>query len=378
MSRSGARSAAKRAFKRNPKAFIIIVVAIILIAVTLLVVFRFAFPDRWNAIFKGEQESPLVYGDGDLAVHFLDVGQGDCIYIEFPDNTDMVIDCGNDCDYLADVKEYIDRYDDDGTIDHLMLTHSDQDHVDHLDEIINDYVVKNIYMPNILAEPSNAALKERVNALDQDKLAMFTDDDTISTKTYANFFIAALSEPDCTIHLNMDDDENTNNIVIENTEYAYSLTFYCPTKAYYDATGLGNDKLRNAVSPIGILSYNGRRIVLTGDSNELNEPTFVRRIGQIDCDVLKVGHHGSETSSTQTFLAAIKCEYAVISCNEIGNTYFHPRQAALDRMKALNMTVFRTDNDGTILLTVSSSGALTFHPSTPNPNNFIGADQDFD
>ena len=103
------------------------------------------------------------------------------------------------------------------------------------------------------------------------------------------------------------------------------------------------------------------RIVLTGDSNEINEPTFVERIGgSLDCDVLKVGHHGSETSSTEEFLDAINCEYAVISCNADGNTFYHPRQNTLDRFIADDMTIYRTDNNGNIVLTVDENGEMKF------------------
>ena len=137
------------------------------------------------------------------------------------------------------------------------------------------------------------------------------------------------------------------------------LTFYCPTAEYYAESDLSSAEEKNAISPIGVLEYNGFRIVLTGDSNEINEPTFVDRIGgQLDCDVLKVGHHGSETSSTEEFLDAIDCEYAVISCNAAGNTFHHPRQTTLDRFIERDMTVYRTDNNGNIVLTVGET--LTF------------------
>ena len=99
--------------------------------------------------------------------------------------------------------------------------------------------------------------------------------------------------------------------------------------------------------------------MLTGDSNEINEPVFVDRVGgYVDCDVLKVGHHGSETSSTAEFLKCIDCEYAVISCGE-GNNHKHPRQATLDRLVAEDMTIYRTDNNGNIVLTVNESIVFT-------------------
>ncbi|MDE6302129.1 MAG: hypothetical protein K2M36_00880, partial [Clostridia bacterium] len=179
-------------------------------------------------------------------------------------------------------------------------------------------------------------------------VAMFTDKDKVDSACYAEFFCAALTEPNCNVVLNIDPDEDTNSIVIEGA--GYKLTFYCPTQDYYDKSNLNSAEKKNAISPIGVLEYNGFRLVLTGDSNEINEPTFVRRIGgSLDCDVLKVGHHGSEPSSMPAFLDAITCEYAFISCNAAGNKFNHPRQTTLDRFIARNMAIYRTDNNGNIV-----------------------------
>lgn len=393
---SKAKSAAKRAVKNNPKAIIITIVAVILIIAIAFCILYFAFPKTWNDIMsaiKGDtppaDNTPsdddsttpppdLTLGDGELKVHFINVGQGDCIYIQFPDSTDMIIDCGNKStgyNYNT-VQEYLDGLNPDGKINHLMLTHSDEDHVDNLDEIIYAYEIENIYMPNILASPTNVKLQERISELDPDKVALFDDPDVITTATYANFFIAALSEENCNIFINEDPDEDTNSIVI--SQETFRLTFYCPTAEYYDTTKVNNAERKNAVSPIGILEYNNRRVVLTGDSNEINEPMFISRLegGKLDCDVLKVGHHGSETSTSDAFLNAITCEYAVISCNKAGNTFIHPRQATLDRLKNHNITVYRTDKNGTVVLTIDGNGALNFTVETEVSQEIImiGAD----
>ena len=305
---------------------IIALIVIALIVAIAAVIIYFAAPDLFDEILGrvkkedgGAPPTVLAPGDGELQVHFMDVGQGDSILILFPDGKDMLIDCGNkstgyDFDVTAD---YLENYLPDGKLDYLMLTHSDEDHVEYMSDILELYEVSNIFMPDILAEPSGTSaaaekLRDEIAALDPEKLAMFDDEDTITTQVYARFFVAALSEPNCEIVLNVDPDEDTNSIVItDGTEQAdgsyanatYMLTFYCPTEEYYATTDLSSAEEKNAVSPIGILEYNDVRIVLTGDSNEINEPTFVERIdGSLDCDVLKVGHHGSETSSTEEFL----------------------------------------------------------------------------
>lgn len=372
-----AKDAVEKAVRKNPKAFIIALVAIVLIVAITVAVIYFAFPQTWDSIlhfFSKNVPPSLQLGEGEMRVHFLDVGQGDCIFIQFPDGKDMVIDCANytnSSQYQKETLEYLDQYVTDDQLDYLMLTHCDSDHVYFMDELLDRYQVDKVFMPNVLATPTNETLKATIDALDT---SMFTDKDTVSSVCYAEFFIAALTEPNCEIVLTVDPDENTNAIVIEET--VYRLTFYCPTQQYYDKYGLSTAERKNAISPIGILEYNNRKIMLTGDSNELNEPTFIQRAGQIDCDVLKVGHHGSETSSTVAFLDSYDFEYAVISCNKYGNDFSHPRQATLDRFKARNITVYRTDNNGNIVLTVDGDGNLIFttEKTATQAENLIGAD----
>lgn len=139
---------------------------------------------------------------------------------------------------------------------------------------------------------------------------------------------------------------------------------------------LNNAESKNAISPIGILEYNGRKIMLTGDSNEINEPLVMERTGKIDCDVLKVGHHGSETSTLGDFLDCYTFEYAIISCNEYGNKFEHPRQATLDRLSGRDIEVYRTDNNGNIIVSVDKDGKLkiTTEKESSQEQNLIGAD----
>lgn len=373
--------AAKKAYKANPKAFIISIVAIVLVIAIATAVVYFAFPDTWDKIVsmivKDNQHSGLARGDGELLVHMLDVGQGDCIYIQLPDGKDMVIDCANyndDGEYEKKTFDYLDKYIEDDTVEYLMLTHCDSDHVYFMDELLERYQVEKLFMPNVLAAPGTTskdkkALQDQIDALDTSR---FTDKDTVGTITYAEFFIAALTEPDSEIVLNVDPDANTNSIIIEET--TYRLVFYCPTQEYYDDYGLNTAERKNAISPIGILEYNNRKIMLTGDSNEINEPLVMARTGKIDCDVLKVGHHGSETSTSNAFLDEYTFEYAIISCNSYGNKFNHPRQATLDRLKSHNIEVYRTDNNGNIVVSVDKDGNLkiTTQKESTQEQNLIG------
>ena len=369
--------AAKKAYKANPKAFVISIVAIVLVIAIATAVVYFAFPDTWDKIVSSIIDngtngggtdnggnggnSSLTSGSGEIVVHMINVGQGDCIFIKFPDGKDMIIDSGSttrpydnfDKDVVLDyLRQRID-----GNIEYLMLTHADTDHVSYLDEVLSEFQVGNVYMPNIRSNNLDKSVKiggrdMKVGDLDAGKLKKFTDKDTIDTERYTEFFIAALSEPNCNITLNIGKYE------IRGQDYTF--TFYCLSQEEWDSRNLKSATQINAVSPIGILEYAGRRLVFTGDSNNSNEKYYCETYPYVDCDVLKVAHHGSRTSSSEEFLKHVKCEYAVISVGD-GNSYGHPEQEALDRLKANGIQkIHRTDKCGNVVLTVSHTGEMAF------------------
>lgn len=343
-------NAAKKLHKKNPK-LLIAIVAIVVTAAIIVGALYLVKPE-W---FRGPMPE-----SGQLVVHYIDVGQGDCIYIAFPDGTDMLIDCGSqnrDSKYQAFAISDLKEINPDGKIDRVMATHSDTDHVSYLDEVLSEFQVGNVYMPNIRSNNLDKSVKiggrdVKVGDLDADKLKKFTDNDTIDTDTYAEFFIAALSEPNCNITLNIGKYE------IRGQDYTF--TFYCLSQEEWDRRHLNNGEQINAVSPIGILEYAGRRLVFTGDSNKSNEDYYCETYPYVDCDVLKVAHHGSRTSSSDDFLKHVKCEYAVISVGD-GNSHGHPEQDTLDRLKANGIQkIHRTDKCGNVVLTVSHTGEMAF------------------
>lgn len=392
-----AKSNATHISKKQLKTIVIAAVAIILVLAISLCVIYFAFPETWNKLKNlifGEPvddtatvyKNVIEFEDGDLSVHMLDVGQGDCILILFPDGKDMLIDCANyndDGDIESKTYKYIDSYVKDGQLDYVMLTHCDSDHVYFLDGVLEHYQVDNIFMPNVLPAPTNETLKGKINSLDQTKIQTVFEDgngaynksdiNTVTSKCYAEFFYAAFTEPDCNIKLNVDADENSNSIVVTGSNY--NLKFYSPTREYYKNNKLSNAKRKNAISPIGVLEYKGFKTLLTGDSNELNEPTFVSRIGgRLDCDVLKVAHHGSESSSTEEFLNAVTCEYAFISCNQDGNTFHHPRANTLKRFTERNMLIYRTDKNGNIVFVFNAKITVYVEKPSTQKDNRVGLD----
>lgn len=348
-------NAAKKLHKKNPK-LLIAIVAIVVTAAIIVGTLYIVKPE-W---FKGPMPK-----SGQLVVHYIDVGQGDCIYIAFPDGTDMLIDCGSQggsskyqTSAISDLKEL----NPDGKIDRVMATHSDTDHISYLDEVLSEFQVGNVYMPNIRSNNLDKSVKiggrdVKVGDLDASKLKKFTDKDTIDTERYTEFFIAALSEPNCNITLNIGKYE------IRGQDYTF--TFYCLSQEEWDSrslktkAGYSDATQINAVSPIGILEYAGRRLVFTGDSNNSNEKYYYETYPYVDCDVLKVAHHGSNGSSSDDFLQHVKCEYAVISAG--GKSYGHPEQETLDRLKANGIQkIHRTDKCGNVVLTVSHTGEMAF------------------
>lgn len=342
-------NAAKKLHKKNPKLLIAIVAIVVTAAI--IVGALYVVKPEW---FRGPMPE-----SGQLVVHYIDVGQGDCIYIAFPDGTDMLIDCGSEkgrkeyeTSAISDLKEL----NPDGKIDRVMATHSDTDHISYLDEVLSEFQVGNVYMPNIRSNNLDKSVKiggrdVKVGDLDVGKLKKFTDKDTIDTERYTEFFIAALSEPNCNITLNIGKYE------IRGQDYTF--TFYCLSQEEWDRRHLNNGEQINAVSPIGILEYAGRRLVFTGDSNESNEEYYCETYPYVDCDVLKVAHHGSNGSSSKDFLQHVKCEYAVISTS--GESYGHPAQEALDRLKENGIQkIHRTDKCGNVVLTVSHTGEMAF------------------
>lgn len=372
--------------KMKKKTALIVALAIIAIILAAVIVFvvlyetkpdfkntvdewwKYNFVDKGNGNGNGGSSSgggnsggSTVISEGELQVHMLDVGQGDCILILFPDGKEMLIDCGNKStgyNYEETTKPYLEKYITDGQIDYLMLTHCDEDHVDQLDKVLAGFVVDNIYMPNVKSGSTKDKFAEQFAALPADRVAMFTDEDTIDSDVYTKFYLGALTEVASDGNL-ADIILNVGNFAIEGE--TYKIDFFGYTAEEWKTTNLSNAHKKNAISPIGILQYNGKRVVLTGDSNVENEPIFINKakefygVDKLDCDVLKVGHHGSETSTTDEFLDFITVEYAFISCKAAGNTFYHPRQATLDRLIARNITFYRTDLNGNIVCKISGT-----------------------
>lgn len=267
-----------------------------------------AFPEENLAYIESSAETPsdtlLSLGVNTLTVHYLDVGQGDSIFIELPSGGCMLIDAST-ADRGAEICTYIKSlgY---SRIDYLIATHPHADHIGGMLDVINNFDIGCVYMPSAAA----------------------------TTKTYENFLSALIEK-----QIQVSEARAGVNII----RGELSAELLAPSET-------DSDDLNNS-SAVLKLSYGDNAFLFMGDAEKESEEAIMAAFdsGVIDSDVIKIGHHGSDTSSTFGFIAAVSPEYAVISCGA-GNSYGHPSAQTLETLMSLGVTVFRTDIDGTVKL----------------------------
>ena len=250
------------------------------------------------------QTEETTDGTGDIMrVSYIDVGQGDSEFIELPDGKTLLIDAGTN-ESGDDVVEYIKSL---GytSIDYVVGTHPHEDHIGGLDDVINTFDIGDIYLPKASADTK-------------------TFEDVMDAITAKNYIVY-------TAHagVTIDKDESKN----------LSVYMVAPVSGEYD-------ELNNFSAVIKIV-YGDTSFLFTGDAEELAENEIT---DDVSADVLKVGHHGSTTSTSQAFLDKVNPSIAVISCGA-GNKYGHPNQETLDKLNAKNIEILRTDELGTIVIT---------------------------
>ncbi len=281
-----------------------------------------------------------------MEMRVLDIGQGDCILLLFPDGQVMVMDIGSEFGTTSPwnvidgaLKELQIT-----TIDYLFLTHTDYDHVRETKKLVDNYQIKNFYLPRADIETSS---------------------------TWKNSYNVALNETYV-------EDGKTKKATINENIGAYEIKgenwvmkCYSFDEADYPSIKKNSSaENKNAVSPMCLLEYADRTIVLTGDSNEKSEKYLMGKgyFDDVDADVLKVGHHGSKSSTMPEFLDKVDCEYAIISCGA-DNDYGHPTPEVLKRLEDYKdivpdddyngfAQVYRTDEDGTVTVQIDKEGVI--------------------
>lgn len=249
--------------------------------------------------------NPSVPSSGnEMKVHFLDVGQGDSIFIELPNNETMLIDASTS-EYGDAVVTYVYScgYD---HINYLVATHPHEDHIGGISAVIDSLNVDNIYLPEAVS--AMVTYEEMLNLVEENNIdaSIVKSGDTI------------INDPDIFLY--------TEVVAPVDDDYGDSL---------------------NNSSIVLRLSYGKDSFLFTGDAEKYEENKIT---DNIKSDVLKVGHHGSSTSTSEEFLNNVSPEYAVISCG-LGNSYGHPHEETLTTLKKHNVKVFRTDTQGTVVFT---------------------------
>ena len=350
--------ARRRKIKKNTAVKILIaVVAVILIVAIALGIFYAVAPEKFNELKDklfssisdpNEPSSPGVQPtlEGTLEMTVLNVGQGDCIFLQFPDGQTMVMDAGSEFGSSNTYDKLADHLDVRGiqALDYMFITHSDYDHIRYVQDILEEYEVKAIYIPRV-AEDMSATWTKTIAAIEEETWTNSNGEQVLSEIFYT-----------------------VGDFTIEGEDWTMSCHSYLE-EDYPNVKESSSAEVKNSVSPICFLEYADRTIVLTGDSNERNEEYLLERgVLNVDADVLKVGHHGSRTSTISEFLNAVDCEYAVISYGE-DNDYGHPTPELMERLEKYTDVkpdgdyngykyVYETAKDGNVSVYVDGNGTL--------------------
>lgn len=264
-----------------------------------------------NLNIKKEIMTLTNHATTDMKVHFIDVGQADSILIESAGKY-MLIDAGNNEDGEM-LKKYLQK---EGVrkLDYVIATHPHEDHIGGMDDIIDTFQVDTIFMPDI----------------------------SHTTKTFEDVLTAIADK-----NLEITIPQVGEQYQIGNAQFI----IIAPNSSDYEAD-LNNYS-------IGIKLINGNnRFVMCGDAEEAAEKDILNNGIDISADVYKVSHHGSSTGTTQEFLQAISPRYAVIECGA-DNVYGHPHEATLGKFEDMDIDVYRTDRNGTIVA-ISDGAEITW------------------
>ena len=246
-----------------------------------------------------------------FSVHIIDVGQGDSIFIQTPDNKRILMDAGDE-DAEHTVYSYLKRR---GVkkIDVLIATHPDTDHIGSMDYIIDKFKISHFYMPEAKTD-SEAFYNLLDSCKDKNlKIEYLTKGDVLKIDSSTSMEILSPST--------ITDKNNLNSIV-------------------------------------SLLNYKGYEFLFTGDAEKENESEILSSCNLPDIEFLKAGHHGSSSSSTDEFIAKLKPEAVAISCG-YNNDYGHPHRSVLDTFRENGSVVYRTDKNGTLVFYCDENGIFT-------------------
>ncbi len=259
--------------------------------------------EPYNKITEEYKSENIHNVTGELKISYLNVGQADSTFIILPNGETILIDAGEHSN-SDDIIQYINSSDV-TELNYVIATHPHADHIGGMAAVIDAFLVKNIYMPDI----------------------------THTSKTFENLI----------------DTIDKKGLTINIAKAGKTIFDYGNVKAEFIAPTDNNYSNLNNYSAVVLLTYNNCRFLFMSDAEKESETKILKAGYSVYADVLKVGHHGSDTSSTESFIKNVSPKYAIISCGA-GNSYGHPSPDTLALFNKMNINVLRTDTDGTIIV----------------------------
>lgn len=308
------------------------------IAIVLIIAMLLGFY-LWEKIPNGEQETEqsqqqgqtlqeqesqnqeLQAQEGELFLTMVDVGQADGFFLEQNGKT-AVIDCGT----VSTGKDMVEYLKQQGVtrLDYVIGTHPHEDHMGGMYEIITNFEVGTIVIPEV------------------------TQND-ITSKWYAKL---------------MKEIKDAKHTV----DYPEVGEIYTLGDTKMEVLGPEEEPESNInnYSIVMKITFGTMDILMTGDAETDLEEEIIASGANLDAEILKVGHHGSDTSSSNEFLDAVNPEYALIS-TKVGNKYEHPIKSVMENLRERDIEVYRTDECGTVVLTITSD-SVTF---STDPGDYL-------
>lgn len=256
-----------------------------------------------------------------LIVHFIDVGEGDAMAINFPNGQVALVDTGN-IDTASDVMMYIDNYvinnKNDRVIDYIFITHCDSDHTGGLKRIVNNYDVKNVFRPRQYTN-----LESTIDYGYESSVESYVEG------------ISAVKQKDCNL-----------TVAVDGMQFSVggvTIQLFSPLVQFEDS---------NDYSYFIKMTYKQKSILFTGDaSSEVEELIMAGHYKELKSDYLKVAHHGSAYSTCANFVKCVSPKFAIISVGI--NRFGHPTETVLEKLENVGAQVFRTDIMGNICIDIT-------------------------
>ncbi len=295
----------KRKRSINSKA----VTGIILLIIAVVSAVFVRFTGESDKVFEAVGLRNTELSDRDkMYVSFIDVGQGNCTLLKCGDKA-ILVDSG-EVGAAQTVINYI-KNQNIKTLDCVLVTHPHSDHMGAMTKLLYEFEIKDVIMPEIPEEIIP------------------------TSKTYEKFLVAV--------------SENAENVIAAKPDETFSygemkMEIFAPLRDYDDL---------NDMSAVTRISYGDTSVMFTGDATATVEKDLLKKNIDYSATILNVGHHGSKTSTSESWLKAVDPEYAVICCG-LNNDYGHPHQSVVNRLEEFGIKTYRTDLLGTIVFESNS------------------------